>query len=627
MRRLGPIEEKKMIELAQASRELRFGDSILQVTYTTVLKRLDKIEKLQLWTSNIDNSELKRAFDKVEHFQTHCGEEGRKRACSAPKRRGTGVVRAPYGWKAFQPGFGGKVVHTRGADSEVDTLCFYDLDGPHDETGWKLRELTDSEKQHGFDVLVDYLKDEGCVFRTAGGSPKAALWVRNFQDVDFHRLLREIHEGAFGGDPIYAPGLREQDYKTSHLTREAIEELYLYSQRTQTPYAVGLSVIELERCYQEMWKRVEEQTKALGVMKDIDTTNKNIPSLKGLGGVLESQYVGAHTGIYIPSLKGLERGLESQHVGAHTDNKNIPSLKDLGGGLDPTPTPTLFDQDSDDIDWDGLAIVDGPVESDEEINARLLQHGLRYPIYDGPIPRSCFGRKVSKRATVLFQLFVSLYETAYAYEDDETGLGVALPAVLVEQQACLLHPDTYPVRKELKNKSWTLDCSGARQLIAEAVKRGVIACSSENRYTVEHEVVDTETGEVRREKISSSYVPGRLAKSYIPVDPELIALIQSRISEKRSQPREERHCETRPQTTIEGVDRLHKRLTGSSLEETVIEDGNSNWPLYRLCFLCATFEVYREAALMIPGVSSREDRVASLPHKWRAHLRYLDREK
>jgi len=113
-----------------------------------------------------------------------------------------------------------------------------------------------------------------------------------------------------------------------------------------------------------------------------------------------------------------------------------------------------------------------------------------------------------------------------------------------------------------------------------------------------------------RSVADDNYKQGVKAKSYIAADPEMFALAIEEASKKM--PVDSR--------TVEDVDKAWKRMTGSSLEETEVH-GRSNRVLYALTNYCPSLEVFIEAAMLVPGVSSDESRVSRLEYQWRAHLR------
>jgi len=565
-------------------KNIRLGDCLIEVGYTDFSKA--KQASVRIWTTNLNDKGVLENLRKAEHFQEHCGEQGRKHYCEAPTRlKGkasldtTGnmkVVKAFNGWRQFQPLLQSSEVRKMG--THFDTLCFYDIDGPKSESGRRLRELTDEEKDFASKKLQEFLQGSGCVIRTAGNNPKGAIWVRDLSKVDYHLLLLYIHVEVFKRDPIYAPALGDADITMCHLTGEALENLYQFSLGARTPLQVEFN--------QELPKLPEPPK---GVFEKGDRPLRG--GLEGIVDGLDSK------GGKDPE-ESLRGGLEGIVDGLDSSTFNIEYWSSVTNGF------------TKDIDWDQTTEL-GLNETDAEINARLLKHNLLMPLYEGEIPRSCFGRKVSKRATTLFQFIVSMYETLYGYEDDTENLGIAIPQVLIEQHSISRYPENYKVKKVFIDGRWKLDSSNSGELIREAVMRGVLACSSQDRYRSE----------------DGSYIPGQKARSYIVLNAELKALIDQRIAEKRANPRHLPFVkEIRPQSTLPAVDRLWTRLTHFSLETTEIEDGTSNIVLGKLLHLCTSFEVYYSAAISIPAVSSRQDRVASLKYKWKSYQNYLARK-
>jgi len=213
---------------------------------------------------------------------------------------------------------------------------------------------------------------------------------------------------------------------------------------------------------------------------------------------------------------------------------------------------------------------------DREYSPRL-EHGIRLPLYEEPLPKELFGRKASRLQELVLRFALSMPERLL-------HSGVGIPSPLIQKLAHQYYPELFNLRFDV---SGNLDASGASKAIGQLVARGIL------------EVTD------------HAYRPGVLAKLYRAVHPELIRLAQAR-------------CRTLGQTkfqerTAEDVDRRWEHLTGHKLHETPI-DGIRDQVIYRLTNLCPSFEVFEEAALRIPGMRERADRLRFLPSQWEAHV-------
>jgi hypothetical protein len=205
--------------------------------------------------------------------------------------------------------------------------------------------------------------------------------------------------------------------------------------------------------------------------------------------------------------------------------------------------------------------------------APRLDHGLQRPLYEEPLPASLFGRKASRLQELALRLALSMSGCLLKG-------GVGIPSTLVQKLAHQFYPDDFQLAFDESGK---LDASGASKAIRQLVKREVL------------EVTD------------HSFRPGGMSKRYRAVHPDLIALAQQRSPGKLFSER-----------TVDDVDQRWEEVTGHALAETVI-DGTRDQVIYRLTNLCPTYKVFEEAALRIPGMQQRADRVRFLPTQWEAH--------
>jgi hypothetical protein len=403
-----------------------------------------------------------------------------------------------------------------------DALCFYDMDRLPME-----RLFEAYERLRG-------LQDQGRAFvwMNAIHRPKAAFWVRLKGSMESHQaMLLRIHQEVFQGDPACAPALGPSDMWKSFIhSVEVLEGMRLFFAEA---YRRHVQIIhDAARSRERTWQ--EQRQTELDAALNLDP----------------EQVIHAN---------------EQANAEQHQASIELPSpqdswISDLLGGWKPgTPIPDAF----------GTYL-------DQEFAPRL-EHGIRLPLYEEPLPRELFGRKASRLQELVIRFALSMPERLL-HE------GVGIPSPLIQKLAHQHYPELFNLRFDA---SGNLDASGASKAIGQLVARGIL------------EVTD------------HTFRPGTLAKRYRAIHPELIALARERAHRGSGSRFSER--------TVDDVDRRWQELTGQSLADTII-DGIRDQVIYRLTNFCPTYGVFEEAALRIPGMRQGKDRQRFLPTQWKAHV-------
>jgi hypothetical protein len=403
-----------------------------------------------------------------------------------------------------------------------DALCFYDMD--------VLPFTRNIDVYQRLRVLMD--QGRAFVWMNAILRPKAAFWVRTRASKEEPKaMLNRIHQEIFQGDPECAPALGPSDmWKCFVHSAEILEGMRVFFDEVYRKHVQIIHDAAQEREKARQLQRCADLSEAVAKRADPmvfpedplveapeeTPAQEQIPIGQALSGI--AAYVGA-------------RGLAPPF----TDEFNAYLNREYAPRLD---------------------------------------HGLKRPLYEEPLPRCFFGRKSSQLQEIALRLALSMPWGL-------VGDGVGIPSTLVQKLAHQIYPESFGLSFDVAGN---LDASGASKAIRQLVMRGVL------------EVAD------------HAFRPGGFSKTYRAVHPELISLAQARCTELGFSPR-----------TVDDVDRRWEELTGQALADTPI-DGTRDQVVYRLTNLCPTYEVFEEAALRFPGMRQREDRVRFLPTQWEAHV-------
>jgi hypothetical protein len=511
-----------------ASSPLRVGESIIPIAIAIPRKRSvvdgEPFRPVR-WIDTRSKGIQKRFRDLAYVIDQHASYDTATTVPSRAKGKPNAVRRLPEGYKTLQvlvqPEYG---LYREDGTFVVndDALCFYDMDRLPQERLFEAYER----------LRVLHNQGRAFVWLNAIRRPKAAFWVRLRGTGESHQaMLLRIHQEVFQGDPECAPALGPSDmWKSFVHSAEVLEGMRSF----------------FAEAYRRHVQTILAETKA----RDLAWQ--------------EQRRIELHEALEREASKQVRA--EAHPVAVQPSEVIEPPtpqdswISDLLNGWHPgDPIPDAFD-----------------AYLNQEFAPRL-EHGIRLPLYEEPLPKELFGRKTSRFQELVLRFALSMPERLL-----QEGVGISGP--LIQKLAHQYYPELIHLRFDV---SGNLDASGASKAIGQLVARGIL------------EVTD------------HAFRPGTLAKRYRAVHPELIRLAEARsrsLSGARFQSR-----------TPDEVDRRWQELTGHSLADTDI-DGIRDQVIYRLTNLCPSFEVFQEAALRIPGMRERADRMRFLPSQWQAHV-------
>lgn len=226
------------------------------------------------------------------------------------------------------------------------------------------------------------------------------------------------------------------------------------------------------------------------------------------------------------------------------------------------------------------ASYDGFDEMLAQINAEILATNFSGKYPDVELPRSLSGRQRTATNDLVLRFILSMPHRLLRD-------GVDIPCTLIQKEFCRLG-----LAKMRFVDGSKLHCATASKVIRGLVKRGVIGYA--------------EPDETKR------YVVNQRATTYVALHPDLIALATKLAAETKG------GCFAN-RTALEAAAR-YKAVTGEAVEDIPL-DGCSHYTVAKLRNYCPSLEVFTELAMMIPGFSSKPDRVKRLESQWAAHVK------
>jgi hypothetical protein len=364
------MKDKKFVPRKQ----LQVGDCLIRIGLVGFQK--------QILCDNLNDPRIAAAFKDVAFYKQHVGMNGYWTRCTVPSRaKGksrldkNGIEKTTKtlqsGWKPFQPLIQAVAASKMFKAAHEDAINFYDADG--------LNNQSEEIQQAAFIKLSHALKGKAVVWRTASGSPKAAMWVRDLSVGECLALNRDIHAEVFGGVDIYAPARNHSDMTCAFaVNQEVLDAFWSFFSQAKEPIRAG------------------QDTRPVYV-EEIKQTPVGMEYLKASWGVeVVEEPVWDYPQHPLAASRTYEEGVEGEVEEGQTPSTPLAASRTYG----------------------------------------LLQHNLSRPIYLGELPKSLFER-VSLMQEIAIRYALSMPD---AFLSDE---GVALSSVITQKLAFEHYPDRF----------------------------------------------------------------------------------------------------------------------------------------------------------------------------------------